>query len=49
MEQIDFTCTEWIEYANRCSKQCNFCKNIDIVQAKKWIDLEDGNGNNEIN
>ena len=46
MIEEDFTCMEWLNYADRCKEQCNMCKDSKVA---KWIDIEDGQGNNEIN
>lgn len=34
----NFTCTEWLNFANRCDTQCNMCRDLD---PKSWIDIED--------
>lgn len=37
----DFICTEYINYANQCKKQCAMCRHIEMSSSKKWIDIED--------
>ena len=49
MSNKKFYCIEYINYPNQCKKQCNSCRDIDNRRAKKWIELEDGNGDNEVN
>jgi hypothetical protein len=37
-----FTCTEWMNWADRCDKQCNECRDLDTKnRITSWIDLED--------
>ncbi len=42
----DFMCRKWLNFEDRCANQCHMCKEM---RHTRWLDLEDGQGNNEIN
>ena len=46
MRTDKFKCFEWTGFGPKCVEQCDMCKE---KQPVEWIDIEDGQGNNEVN
>ena len=46
MRTDNFKCFEWTGFGAKCAEQCEMCKE---KQPVRWIDIEDGQGSNEVN